>query len=383
MTARCGHPNHYCILYPMRIGILTLPLHTNYGGILQAYALQTVLERMGHEVCLIEKKREVIPFSLWKAPLVYGKRILMNAFGHPVPIFYEQKANIIKKNTERFIDKYIKRRIVGAFSEIREKDFDAIVVGSDQIWRPKYFKDIEHAYLDFTKDWNIKRIAYAVSFGTDEWEYTPEQSERCGKMSNHFNAVSVREDSGMNLCHTHFGIKAQHVLDPTMLLNKEDYIRLFENANTPKCEGTLLNYILDETPEKLALIEKIAKEKNLVSFRVNSKVESREIPLQERIQPPVEQWLRGFYDAEFVVTDSFHACVFSILFNKPFIAIGNVRRGMSRFKSLLSMFGLEKRLITSSSCDIEEIEDINWSKVNAILNDKAYASIKLLAANLK
>ena len=140
---------------------------------------------------------------------------------------------------------------------------------------------------------------------------------------------------------------------------------------------------MDETPEKLALIEKIAKEKNLVSFRVNSKVESREIPLQERIQPPVEQWLRGFYDAEFVVTDSFHACVFSILFNKPFIAIGNVRRGMSRFKSLLSMFGLEKRLITSSSCDIEEIEDINWSKVNAILNDKAYASIKLLAANLK
>ena len=367
----------------MKIGILTLPLHYNYGGILQAYALQTVLERMGHEVCLIEKKCKFLPFPLWKAPLVYGKRILMNVFGHPFPIFYEQQANIIRKNTEQFINKYIKRRIVDTFSEIREDDFDVIVVGSDQIWRPKYFKDIEHAYLDFAKGWNIKRIAYAASFGTNEWEYTPKQTIRCGELLKYFNAVSVREDSGVDLCRTHFGVEAKHVLDPTMLLTKEDYIRLFENDNIPKSKGTLLTYILDEAPEKLALIDKIAKEKDLVSFRVNSKVENREASLQERIQPSVEQWLRGFYDAEFVITDSFHACVFSILFNKPFIAVGNKDRGMSRFTSLLSMFGLEKRLLTSSFYNIEQIENIDWSKVNAILKDKVCTSIKLLTTNLK
>ena len=77
----------------MKIGILTLPLHTNYGGILQAYALQTVLERMGHEVCLIEKKHKPLQLPLWKAPLVYGKRIIRNITGHPFPIFYEQKIN--------------------------------------------------------------------------------------------------------------------------------------------------------------------------------------------------------------------------------------------------------------------------------------------------
>ena len=300
---------------------------------------------MEHEVWVIEKKRKPFQLPLWKAPLVYGKRIIRNVTGHPFPIFYEQKINrekpIIQQNTDKFIHKYIKRRFVDDFSEIKETDFDVIVVGSDQVWRPKYFKDsIEHAYLDFTKDWNIKRIAYAASFGTDEWEYTPEQTKRCGELLKHFNGISVRED----LCRTHFGVEAQQVLDPTMLLTKEDYIQLFENTDTPKSKGTLLNYILDETPEKLALIDQIAQEKNLVLFRVNSKVENKKAPLQERIQPSVEQWLRGFYDAEFIVTDSFHACVFSILFN-----IGNANRGMSRFTSLLSMFGLGGGLITGET----------------------------------
>lgn len=336
----------------MRIGILTLPLHTNYGGILQAYALQTVLERMGHDVCLIEKKRQPLRLPLWKAPLSYGKRIIKNLTGNPFPIFYEQKMNreepVVRQNTDKFINKYIKRRIVNDFSDIKETDFDAIVVGSDQIWRPKYFREIEHAFLDFTEGWNIKRIAYAASFGTDDWEYTPGQAERCGRLLRLFDAVSVRESSAVGLCREHFGIEAKHMLDPTMLLEKEDYIRLFENANTPKSNGTLLNYILDDTPEKTALTNRIAKERGLVPFRVNAKSDIN-LPIENRIAPSVEQWLRGFYDAEFVVTDSFHACVFSILFNKPFLVVGNQKRGLSRFVSLLGMFGLEDRLITDLS----------------------------------
>ena len=357
----------------MRIGILTLPLHTNYGGILQAYALQTVLERMGHEVCLIEKKRKPFRLPLWKAPLVYGKRVLKNLAGHPYPIFYEQKVNreepITRQNTDKFIKRYIKRRIVNDFSELKESDFDAIVVGSDQIWRPKYFNgNIEDAYLKFAEGWNIKRIAYAASFGTDEWEYTAAQTKECARLLKQFDAVSVREASGVDLCRKHFGVEARHVLDPTMLLSAEDYIRLFEAAGTPKSPGTLLCYILDETPEKTAWINQIAKERNLVPFRINSKVEDRTAPIAERIQPPVEQWLRGFHDAEFVVTDSFHACVFSILFHKPFIVMGNKGRGLSRFTSLLSMFGLEDRLI-STATETKSFETaIQWNGIDTILD---------------
>lgn len=370
----------------MKIGILTLPLHTNYGGILQAYALQTVLERMGHEVCLIEKKRKPIRLPLWKAPLVYGKRILRNASGHPFPIFYEQKINreepFVRQYTDEFIHKYIKRRTVNDFSDIKEGDFDAIVVGSDQVWRGKYFKNrIEHAYLDFCEGWNVKRIAYAASFGTDGWEYTPEQTKRCGELLKRFDAVSVREDSGVDLCHIYFGVEAQHVLDPTMLLTKEDYIQLFEKANTPKSKGTLLNYILDETPEKETLINEIAKEKNLRPFRVNSKVEDPKVSLQERIQPPVEQWLRGFYDAEFVVTDSFHACVFSILFNKPFVVVGNAQRGMARLASLLYAMQLQNCLIPEDAKFTTV--NIDYKKVNYLLDNRRYDSFQYLSSTLK
>ena len=368
----------------MRIGIITLPLHTNYGGILQAYALQTVLERMGHEVCLIEEKR-LLRLPLWKAPLSYGKRILMNLTGHPFPIFYEQKVNrerpIIQQYTDYFIHKYIKRRIVNSFSEIIETDFYAIVVGSDQIWRPKYFPQIEHAYLDFTEGWNIRRIAYAASFGTDEWEYTDCLTENCSRLIKRFDAVSVREKLGVDLCRDHLNVKAIHVLDPTMLLDANDYIRLFKAANTPKSSGNMLCYILDETPEKEVLINNIAKKTGLIPFRVNSKVENYTAKLEERIQPPVEQWLRGFHDAEFVITDSFHACVFSILFNKPFIVFGNASRGMSRFKSLLEIFGLTDRIIMGTAqCNIQT--SIDWNVIIQILNNKRKTANEFLSNSL-
>ena len=334
----------------MRIGILTLPLHTNYGGILQAYALQTVLERMGHDVCVIGKEWRPLRLPLWKAPLLYGKRIVRNIGGHRIPVFYERKYNrerpLISRNTDRFVSGHIHKKIYAGYSSVGRDDFDAIIVGSDQVWRPKYFGGIEDAYLKFAEGWDIRRIAYAASFGTDVWEYTPSQTAECGRLLRQFDAVSVRESAAVGMCRERFGVEARHVLDPTMLLTASDYMRVSGECGASGSGGTLLNYILDETPEKKALVESIAREKGLVPFRVNSRVEDINAPVSERIQPPVEQWLRGFHDAEFVVTDSFHACVFSILFHKPFAVYGNARRGMARFMSLLGMLGLEERMTT-------------------------------------
>lgn len=371
----------------MRIGILTLPLHTNYGGILQAYALQTVLERMGHEVHVIEKERQPLSLPIQKMPFCYGKRIVKNIIGWKCPIFYEQKYNreqpIIRQNTDKFIKKYIHIAEYDDFSDIKESEYDAIVVGSDQVWRPKYFgkNQIENAYLKFAEGWNIKRIAYAASFGTDEWEYNSKQTSECGRLLRMFDAVSVREDSGVDLCKRYFGVEAQHVLDPTMLLDREDYIKLFEAADTPKSKGTLLNYILDGTPEKKVIIENITREKGLIPFCVNSKVENCKAKLNERIQPPLEQWLRGFYDAELVITDSFHACVFSILFQKPFIMMGNINRGLSRFSSLICMLGLEDKLIMDNHM-YKVFTDIDWNKVLSVLITKKNSAITFLSNKL-
>lgn len=374
-------------MYKMRIGILTLPLNTNYGGILQAYALQTVLERMGHEVHVIEKNRRPLSIPIQNMPFCYGKRIVKNIIGRKFPIFYEQKYNreqpIIRQNTDKFIKKYIHIAEYDDFSDIKESEYDAIVVGSDQVWRPKYFglNQIENAYLKFAEGWNIKRIAYAASFGTDEWEYTPKQTEECGRLLRMFDVVSVREDSAVNLCKKHFGVEAQHVLDPTMLLNREDYIKLFEAVDTPKSKGNLLCYILDETEEKKALIKRIADEKGLIPFNVKSQSDDINSPLSERVQPPLEQWLRGFYDAEFVVTDSFHACVFSILFNKPFIVHVNFGRGVTRFVSLLNLFGLTDRIVNSLT-DLKQLEAINYEIVYAKWKDIKQNSYNFLKENI-
>lgn len=342
----------------MRIGILTLPLHTNYGGILQAYALQTMLERMGHEVYVFH--REYISGTTivaWKYPLVLGKRLAYKLFiDRRTPLLIERKRKkdnpLISQHTNRFIKNYIRTYEVDHLSDIPSETFDCIVVGSDQVWRPEYFErmwnaDITDAFLKFTTAWHVRRIAYAASFGIDEWLLNSSKTSACRLLIDNFDGVSVREDSAVSLCSDYFGITTKHVLDPTMLLNANDYINLIKKAGIQKNVGTLYNYILDETEAKRQIVNKIASDRGMVPFRVNKNNQDRFASLKDRIIPPVEEWLRGFYDAEFVVTDSFHGCVFSIIFNKPFIAIGNEGRGLSRFYSLLKMFNMESHLVYS------------------------------------
>ena len=120
----------------------------------------------------------------------------------------------------------------------------------------------------------------------------------------------------------------------------------------------------------------------LVPFAANGRAENRAAPLETRVQPPVEQWLRSFRDAEYVVTDSFHACIFSILFRKPFVAIGNPKRGMSRFRSLLGMFGLADRLVLSPEDSFSDA-DIDYDKVYRRLETLRGKSLAFLENNLK
>lgn len=378
----------------MRIGILTLPLHTNYGGILQAYALQTVLERMGHEVVVFDCPLRKFELPIWKKPLCYSKRIIKRYILQDKATLINkekidfEKERYFRKNTQPFINAHIHRYVVRKLEDIKKDDIDAIVVGSDQIWRMLYFKSMwftkraANAFLAFTVGWNIKRIAYAASFGNSTPEIPDGEIEDCRKAISLLNAVSVREESGVEICKKLFGIHARWVLDPTMLLSSDDYLNLIDrNMGQSRSTGTLMSYVLDENSDVSKLRATIAKEKNLRINKTNIAVNGIE---QNELtpQPPVENWLQSFLDADFVINDSFHACVFSILFHKQFVVYGNKERGMERFTSLLGMFGLQDRLVTSLS-EYKPLPDIDYDKVDRILNEKRQEAMTFLITNLK
>lgn len=377
----------------MRIGILTLPIYNNYGGILQAYALQTVLEKMGHEVVVFYKPYKKLYPPLWIYPLCLAKRILRKCVNRKNPIllerFWTKRTPIVIQNLQRFVHEHIHLKTISALLQLRPADYDAIVVGSDQVWRPIYFADwrkpcgkIENAYLNFARDWDVKRIAYAASYGTSEWEYNEVQTARCKRLVQKFDAVSVREDSGVELCKKNFQVNAAHVLDPTMLLSRAHYCKLFIDKKAPHSPGSLLSYVLDESPHFSAFINRVASERNLKPFSVLNNAElDVSIPHEKCVKIPVEQWLRGFYDAEFVVTDSFHACVFSIIFQKQFLVVGNKERGMARFNSLLSQFGLQDRLV-DTNVDLNQLPPIDYAQVEDRLNKLRKASLAFLSNHL-
>jgi polysaccharide pyruvyl transferase WcaK-like protein len=381
----------------MKIGILTQPLHNNYGGLLQAFALQTVLKKMGHEAWTMDMRmmESEKDFRFYLRLIRSIVRILIKYYLFQKQIaldiwLTEKFKHIVSKHTQRFINENIcttlKINFTDNLSLLTSYCFEAYIVGSDQVWRPEYSSGLTRFFLDFLNDNNsARRIAYAASFGVENWEFTPEQTEVCSILAKKFNAISVREDSAVHLCKKHLGVFSIHVLDPTLLLSKEDYIALVKKDNIPASKGTLITYILDPSSDNEKIVTKVSEIFSLNPFAINKSNNTKKNVINDYVFPPVTQWLRGFVDAEFVITDSFHGTVFSILFNKPFIAIGNKNRGLARFTSLVKIFGLENRVVNSSQEITEKLlkEAIDWDYVNAVLSERKAEAIQFLKDALK
>ena len=360
----------------MKIGIITQPLSRNYGGILQNYALQQTLIKLGHTPYTFDLE---CPFSwkFWAISIVKNiiKCIIGRPFNFPQTIYRVRTQERILRT---FVDKNIsitKPRTQSLnVSPILENNIDALIVGSDQVWRPQYNYNIADMYLDFAKEQNVKRIAYAASFGTDEWEYTEEETLVCRSLAKKFDAISVREKSGIYLCKKNLGVSAVHLIDPTMLLTADDYKKLLAHIPESKSEY-LFAYILDQTEEKIEYVMRYAENLGLEFI-----IKGADTKLSD--DDSIENWLANFRDAKYVITDSFHGSVFSIIFNKPFTALGNKTRGLSRFNTLLEMLSLEDRLIDATENIACSIALSKWSEVNTKINEYRKRSLDFLSTNL-
>lgn len=370
-----------------KIAILTQPLHVNFGGTLQAFALQKVLISMGFEV-------ETINY-IWKESsdlkkiLSFSKNFIIGR--KPKYFFFNKKIDYIAKDHNKFINTNIilSKKIKDTnelFKYFQEKKFDAVIVGSDQVWRVEYSPNIKNFFLDFLiNDNEIKKIAYAASFGRDVWEFKREDTISIKKLIKEFDYISVREDSGVILCRDFLEVKADHVLDPTLLLMREDYLK-FVNSNSNK--RGVFSYILDNDVSKTDKVDLICKvlnhEKYICMPNIIEKNTIFVKNLKDYEYPQIEEWITSFYKADFVVTDSFHGTVFSILFNKPFISLCNNERGVARFKSLLKIFNLEERLFDNhSSVDVNIInKPIDYNMINSQLNKLRFFSLNKLAESI-
>mgnify|MGYP003291937789 CR=1 FL=1 len=358
-----------------------MTFRANHGGILQSYALQHLLEGWGHQVVKAEQRFWPRFHFSWYLVLVFFKRcVLRYILCQPIELLPEwnlpRRGNYHRKHILRFINKYIHTIEVESFSQLDGSEYDAVIVGSDQVWRREYTwgyltdqSKADNVFLAFTRHWRCLRIAYAASFGVDYWEYSDPETTVLQQLIRQFDAISVREDSAIDLIHRYLdaSFPVEHVLDPTMLIPREDYIRLIRKAKTHKSQGNLLLYILDPSDSKSQFIQDFSYQKGLTPFYVNNpKCEDDSYTPEERIQVPIEQWLRGFMEADFVLADSFHACVFSIIFEKPFLVFINPERGNTRLESLMNMFGISNRIVDSSHPinDIAYLPEINWQDVN-------------------
>lgn len=355
----------------MKIGIITQPLASNYGGILQNYALQQVLKRMGHEVWTIDYNTFNWVNWLDNAWRVVAHKLL----GHqakfaPTPYQRLQQEKPLRNFALKHINLTTPRTHRYERSIVRKYGFDAIVVGSDQVWRPQYNYKIEDSFLQFVKGMPLKRVAYAASFGTDEWEFSPRQTLRCRALAKQFDAISVRETSGIRLCKEYLGVDANQVIDPTLLLQAEDYIQLCKDI--PQRKPFVFAYILDQSKEKLHQIKQFAAQRGFDYF-----IKSADASISE--DDSIELWLSYFRDAAYVITDSFHGTAFAVNFNKDFYVFGNASRGNSRFESLLSAFQLQERMIGGEIP--QEGTSIDWGEVNALRESEVERALKWLKKN--
>lgn len=353
----------------MKIGIITQPLVANYGGILQNFALQQVLCQMGHEPRTIDY---TLRNSLWRYLRHRLKHFILRKAGAPPTLL-----RLRPEAFERFVGEHIaltERQLNYSPEVISQYGFEALVVGSDQVWRPKYNRFLEDMFLRFARRVEgLKRVAYAASFGVERWEFSPKQTRVCAELAQHFDCITVREESGIKLCHKKLNIEAECVLDPTLLLCNEHYAPLWQGVEK-RNEPYLAAYLLGKDHARHAFSQKMATQRGiqLMSFGADGKATLS-----------IEEWLATLNRAEVVITDSFHGTVFSILAHRPFFVLPHQGRGLSRIESLLRLLGLEERLLRAIPEKMPDATAIDFSEVDRRLEEERSRSRELLRKALE
>lgn len=360
----------------MKIGILTYHHVTNYGSLLQAYALWQALKQQGYDV-------ELIDYRPYKAVKFYLQALYPLKQGKKRPYFNRQfLANIVKSwKMRRFLlsQMQLSKRKCYTQSGLKQyhQQYDVVISGSDQIWDINaVIRGCDLSYfLDFVCDPNTRKISYAASFGSTTT--LGENQQEISQLIHKFETILVRDWNSLQLLNKEVGIQATKVLDPTLLV---EYDHL---TSIPKLDKNyLLVYFQGHIPlEQEKLIKAIAKANNLeiISIGYHHPVAQRNL-----IGIGIEEWLGYFAQASYVVTDTFHGTIFSIIFKKRFNVFVNKDKSL-KVMDLLIDLGLESRAVIDATEDSfagEDFSDINYSLAYEKLDEKILLSKAYLSEAL-
>lgn len=340
-----------------KIATITFHWAVNYGAVLQAYALQKYLQLHGADTQIIDyvpRRVELSKFFLAikkRDRRFFQKRKLLRSF-------CKQELKLSKKTYRN------NRSLFGCADT-----YDAIICGSDQIWNESFTNGAEGKttlsyFLNFAGK-RTKKVAYAVSFGTQKLSQITK--DQIAPQLKEFYRIAVREQSGKEIVND-LGMDAAVTLDPTLLLPREAYDQLLTSRSFPPVQKVFA-YILHEDQ---TMAQKVC---HLVQrhFGQNEQ-DGSELHIDMR------QWLYSLSHAEFVVTNSFHGTVFSLLFHRPFVVLPVEKSGMNdRIQTLMSALGLSDRIVTSEEEAQKALcRPIDWDAVDARLRSLREASEEFL-----
>ena len=257
----------------------------------------------------------------------------------------------------------------------KHPEIEAYIVGSDQVWRKSFSPFLPNYFLDFTENFDVKRVAYGVSFGQKEMDLDQDEMFFYSDLALKFDAVSVREKDGKEICKKQLNSNASLVIDPTLLIDPSDYFDLIAKAEIQvKSNRYAAVYVLDRNKHKENDIKMFCDKNSLTPKYIGH-------PSSKGFQS-IESWLSDIANSQYVITDSYHGTIFSIIFCKPFTSICNPSRGASRFVTLLTALGLENRLINEGERFIPMSEIIDYAVVSEIISDRRLKSIAFLKKSL-
>lgn len=316
-----------------KVGILNFQYSThNYGAVLQAAALEHICRQLGHEAQHLDYMAK--PKMTLRS---FVGRMLRKLGLRKVPK-EQQVANeeVFERFRQRFITRTPRIKSVREFLAVAS-NFDAVIVGSDQVWRPAFAKDTLAFFLGYVPK-GVDRIAYAASFGTRTWEQAGNAvlTEAVRKELQEFKAISCREESGVQICRDVFGVGAEHVLDPLLLVDNSFFEKVVTGSAVETC-AKFVYYKLDSSPEFQEDL-KVLRE-GLGSDAVN--IYLRESSVREYRE--VSDWVALIRNSEVVVTDSYHCICLALRFDKDVIFCPNEKRGQTRLDSLFNMLNVDAK----------------------------------------